>query len=242
MPMGRLELVARGRQSAGRGRGRGRSTTRRNRYANRRRNQITFVRQPFPKRMLRKLVYETSINLNAGIGTIANHAFNMISVYDPDLTGIGHQPYGWDQLIPNYDHAVVISTKAICTAVPSTDTNNGSICVWGICLRDTSGTLGTNPDTILEAPYCRYSVIGFSNGYYQRKLSIAQSTKKFMGVKDVLDNSQLQNTSSSGPSDGYVLEVFQFGANSTVDPDEITVRVRLEFNVMFIEPKPLLGS
>lgn len=239
--MGRISRVTAGTRQSGRGRRRPRRGGNK-RYGGSyaRKSQISFLRSPFPKRMLRKLVYETSVNLNAGIGTIANHAFNMISCYDPDLTGVGHQPYGWDQLIVNYDHAYVLSTKAYCTALPNND--NSAFCTWGITLRDTSGTLGSDPQTILETPYTQYSSIGYGQGGYNRTLTVKQGTKKYMGIKDVLDNSQLANTVLAGPTDGYVLEIFQFGINSTIDPGAITVRVRLEFNVMFTEPKPLTGS
>jgi hypothetical protein len=59
---------------------------------------------PFPPVMYKKLQYSSNNTLSsyttAGI-TGSAQIFNLNSLFDPDATGVGHQPYGFDQLCTN---------------------------------------------------------------------------------------------------------------------------------------------
>lgn len=61
--------------------------------------------QPFPQRYICKMKYaQDMITPASGL-----YSFNLNSVFDPDQTGIGHQPYGMDQLTPLYHRYRVIA-------------------------------------------------------------------------------------------------------------------------------------
>lgn len=50
-----------------------------------------------PDRMLLKMPYYTDVAIKSTTSSYATWAFNLNSIYDPDRSGIGHQPLGYDQ-------------------------------------------------------------------------------------------------------------------------------------------------
>lgn len=61
--------------------------------------------QPFANRYICKQKYATTI-LTDGNG---RYIFNLNSMFDPDRTGVGHQPYGYDTLANLYNRYRVIA-------------------------------------------------------------------------------------------------------------------------------------
>lgn len=61
---------------------------------------------PIPQRYITKLKYVTTVTTSLVNGT---NAFRLNSLFDPDQTGLGHQPYGYDQLAQLYNRYRVIS-------------------------------------------------------------------------------------------------------------------------------------
>ena len=102
-----------------------------------------FYHDPFPALMRCRLRYSTNLSLNATSGVIAYNLFRCNSIFDPDYTGVGHQPYGHDTYQQIYNHyrveSAVISVSH-CTGV------NG---VLGISLTDDT-TVETDYDTVKE--------------------------------------------------------------------------------------------
>lgn len=50
-----------------------------------------------------RLNYADVVSINPGIATAAYHVFRISSLYDPDETGVGHQPKPFDQLSPLFE-------------------------------------------------------------------------------------------------------------------------------------------
>jgi len=69
---------------------------------------------PIPSRQIVKMKYSQSV---ATLVTSAyNWQFNLNSIFDPDRTGTGHQPYGHDQLAALYNRYRVIACSYVVTA------------------------------------------------------------------------------------------------------------------------------
>lgn len=64
--------------------------------------------QPYSQRYLCRLKYNQTVVVN-GTGCL-EYQFNLNSIYDPDLSGTGHQPYGFDQLATVYNRYRVYKT------------------------------------------------------------------------------------------------------------------------------------
>lgn len=58
------------------------------------------------------MLYADRFNINAGAGgAIAAYTFRLNSIYDPDFTGIGHQPMTHDQLTPLFERYCVTGCR-----------------------------------------------------------------------------------------------------------------------------------
>jgi len=73
---------------------------------------------PFARRTTRTLRYVQNIGLVVTSG-FGNHCFRTNSLFDPDRTGVGHQPMGFDQLMGLYFHYRV--RKSTIKATPLTN-------------------------------------------------------------------------------------------------------------------------
>lgn len=65
----------------------------------------------FPNTIVTKLRYADSFTKQSTLGSIAYNTFNANSIFDPDQTGVGHQPMYRDQWAAIYDQYVVIGSK-----------------------------------------------------------------------------------------------------------------------------------
>lgn len=51
--------------------------------------------------------FETGLSINpAAGGVVGSYVFQINGPYDPNVTGIGHQPLGFDQLMLMYEHYI----------------------------------------------------------------------------------------------------------------------------------------
>lgn len=98
-----------------------RKLIRRRRWA--RRPQRTLVNRalhPIPQRFITKMKYSDIFSTSGTVGRL-----NLNSIYDPDRTGIGHQPYGFDTLATLYNRYRVISCGwRIHTVAPLSSTSS----------------------------------------------------------------------------------------------------------------------
>lgn len=70
-------------------------------------------------------------------GALAIYVYTTNGLYDPNTTGIGHQPTGFDQLMALYNEYVVIGST-IKVSFTNSDETNAAIC--GISMLDYSTT------------------------------------------------------------------------------------------------------
>lgn len=68
------------------------------------------VSSGFPEVKYCKLKYCTVLNMPAGGGAFGTHHFRTNSLFDPDYTAVGHQPYGFDNWAAVYSKYEVLSS------------------------------------------------------------------------------------------------------------------------------------
>lgn len=114
-------------------------------------------KSPFPMIMHTKHEYCQNFGLgNGGAGTFGNtQTMRLNSLFDPDLTGVGHQPYGYDQMAALYNVYKVTRVQVELTFTAMT-VNTGYGCACGLMIQtpyDTSLALAANlPATVDERP------------------------------------------------------------------------------------------
>lgn len=193
-----------------------------------------FERGPLPKTLKSTMVYYSPFALNPGAaGTTAVHLFALNGIYDPDITGVGHQPRGFDQLSALYDHGVVIYAKATLFATNKSGSQSQMV---GMCVRDSTTTSTLNIDYI-ESRMTSAAVLGpLGAGTGTKEITLDCNPNEFLGRSKPLADPYLKNSNTSNPSELAYLHVFAFPHDGATDTDPIQCSIRIEYTVVFVEP------
>lgn len=200
-----------------------------------RRRQINTSALPLGQKFLFKTRYFDNVELDPTTGGIpSEYVFRLNSLYDPDYTNIGHQPMGFDQIMPMYNHYTVIGIKA--TIIWSNhDPNYNQIVVAQV--RDV-GFANTNIPEIIENGNVNWSIIApKQGGPTVKKMVLNISPSKFFGkqvTKDLIYAGDVTNN----PSEQLYLHLVG-GPMDTVDASPIHISILLEYTSMLTEPKQL---
>jgi len=127
----------------------------------------------FPDKLVTNLRYVDTVSLTGGAGVVGANTFRFNSLFDPDLSGVGHQPYYFDQMCgpagtAPYLKYRVLSAKAtvrymITTAPATTAVNIGPVVV-GLLATATNGLYGTTASALCEASGSRWTYLGDKSG------------------------------------------------------------------------------
>lgn len=196
--------------------------------------------RPQPNCHYAKLRYADSIILNSAAGTVDKHIFSANGVYDPDITGVGHQPMGFDELAARYQDYTVDSATITCrytSASASTDVGASHV---GIMLEDDTVT-STSYNTLVEQ---KRGVNGLVNVMGTRSTVLKKhfDLRKFFCDKNKTPNDKYSSSVVTMPAEQAFFILWQSGIDTVEDASGIYVDVMIEYNVKFTEPKTLAGS
>lgn len=192
------------------------------------------------KKHTARLRYSQMVTLDPTAGTIAAHIFRANSLFDPDQSGLGHQPYGFDQLMQWYDHYTVIGSKMTARPIP-VGTPNVTPGVALIHLSDTLVQPFSSVDHMLESPgNSRWVTTGANpQNPMQRAVRKGFSMRKFFNKK--LGEDDMQGTIASNPAE-HAYFILMHGDISGNDPSPYTFQVTIDYIAVFTEPKILVQS
>lgn len=191
-----------------------------------------------PDSLLMSHRYVETISLTPSVVAVKN-LFAANGLYDPNITGVGHQPLGTDQMAPFYDHYTVVGSK-ISLRTTTIGTEAGASIALGCFLSDGSTPVITY-DTVAEQGKGKY-IIAASGGEASKKLSLGFSPKRFFGVKDISADHRLKGVvDTSNPSE---LAYFCVWAQSMTGgaTSAFNVIVQIDYTVKYTERKSLAQS
>lgn len=211
----------------------------RRRRKSRRRRSTAMLKSPMPNKFVTKLRYaELGLSVNPGAGLVAEYIFRANDCYDPNASGTGHQPRGFDQLMPMFNHFTVLGSKATFRV-----TNADDAAFYNVFLTlQGEDTTQLNPIDLLERSDVTTRLLGSKSDGAQITLSRAFSTKKFFSKTNVLDDTSLRGDVGNSPSE---LAYYHFGAveaDGAGDPGAIYFTVVIDYIVCFHEPNDLASS
>lgn len=182
---------------------------------------------PVPKSIKVRMRYVQDITLDPATGGGASHIFRANGMYDPDVTGTGHQPYGFDQLMTLFNHFTVVGSK--CTArFNNTDSSNIYNVAIGVYDSATSSTASRIWN--LERPGTTYTALGLATGGSNLKtLSKTFSTRKYFNIKNPTDVSRLQGGQVSDPTEQAYFYVIAQASASGTNPGVLDVNVTVDY-------------
>jgi len=196
---------------------------------------------PMFNKLKRTLKYvDFGLSLNPGVGgTLATYTFSANGLYDPNITGVGHQPMGFDQLIPFYNHYTVIGARIKATFI---NTSATSQCFVGIMATAASSISTTNFGTLIEQGNITYTNLALSGqDASQVDLIHKVSIGKFMGRRNILSEDDFRGSAAANPTEQVYFQLVA-APHSSVDLAALVVNVEVEYITIFTEPKELASS
>lgn len=117
---------------------------------------------PFPTGMRRSHTYCEMFTLTTGTGVYGTQqAMRLNSVYDPNYTAGGHQPYGFDTMITIYDEYRVDKAHfQILFTTPGA--TNDILCAAAVNPNTSQGLTGANLNYVVETPSCTFGQLSSS--------------------------------------------------------------------------------
>jgi len=201
----------------------------------RRKMSMAICSAPVPPRMTRVLKYFDLITLNPGLGGgITGYSFRLNSVFDPDYSGAGHQPRGFDQFAALYSEYTVLSCKM--KIIPTSSSTTATPVTVGIAI-DADNTIQTNIYDYVEFGKGRYlTIAGPSQGQKDNVLTVGYSSRKYWN-QSPYNNEDQRALTSANPSNVTYGHIWAAGTEGSYDPPVIYVQVELSFIVSFTDPK-----
>lgn len=84
------------------------------------RTGMSMLWDPFPAKATCLMRYNTTVTLNCDVASIPGyHLFRCNSIFDPDQSGTGHQPYARDLYAQIYNHYMVNSATIVIAPITS---------------------------------------------------------------------------------------------------------------------------
>lgn len=196
-----------------------------------RRRKTTISRNPLPQRMPIKFMYNDTFNIDcaSGVQTVAAHMFRTNSLFDPDFTGTGHQPRGYDQIMTMYRNYTVIGFKAVVRFNYYSGPNMMVLCHFS---RDTTVKSGND---YAESSYTRSKVLTDQRDTVS--ISCAINPNKFLGVTSPVGDTRVVGTTGTDPSNVCYLHVACYSATTqATDPSEIACNIYITYTAILTLP------
>lgn len=173
--------------------------------------------------------YNEQIALNTlALGATNTYQWRCNGMYDPNITGTGHQPYYFDQLSALYDHYVVIGSR-INIKVSKSDSNTNIPVTVGLYVNDDATVVPTTRYGLMEVTSGRHKIIsGYGPGV--QRLRAGWSAKKYFGGS-ILANTELQGTGTSDPTESSVYTVW---CNSETNAQQTSVMLDVEIRYIAV--------
>jgi len=212
--------------------------------ANRKNTISTFSIGGFPKQSTVRLVYVDEVLITPSVlGGISSYFdFSANGCFDPNISGTGHQPIGFDQWMGVYNHYCVNWSKIKVRAAYTNTTNPTPPDYCGVACSPTTAqfsgqTLTRCVETTrqLDGMHGLINNLNYPNSPDRGVLTAFYSKKKMFGDKGLSD-ADLRGTSSSNPSEDAIFSVWAVGMAGTAAA-AFNAIVEIEYDVTFYENK-----
>lgn len=207
-----------------------------------RRSRFTTVNrslQPFAQRYIARLKYTDSFDIPNQLGVPSPYVFRLNSIFDPNFTGIGHQPMGHDTLQTMYNRYRVIRCK---WAIQLQARDGGN---YYLCAVPTNGTMTpTLPqwDNMVEMPRCKYvrqnsgSDPAILRGSIRLPQLVGRTTQQYMA------DDRFQAEFGSNPAEACDLNIMAFNSGNLTGQPNCLATIRLIYTVECFDSKVLPQS
>lgn len=169
---------------------------------------------PLPPKLRTVLTYcHNGVTGGGAGGTLSTHQFSLNNVFDPDVTGAGHQPMGYDQLMSLYQFCRVIKAKV--KTIFSCGTATGNSPIVGMQFTENSSYSPSAFGVILERGNVSYDIMPQQAGYANKIMVKRNWDASKWYPKTQQDDEQYACTASAGPTgEQAYINIFAVGPGS----------------------------
>lgn len=192
---------------------------------------------PLRSRVMRMNYYE-DVSVTTGASSVGTQVYSANGIYDPNITGTGHQPSGFDQMMLMYNHYTVLKSRITAT-VRNASTTYGAF----VAISARAGTSGiTVAERLVENGLITAKfVTPKPNDGFTQYLTESINLKAFSGPDDLLDDHDYRGSNAANPAEQQYYHI------SAWNPDDATqvplyVAILIEYDVVFTEPQDLVQS
>lgn len=169
--------------------------------------------------------YVESVTVVAATGSLGIYQWRTNSLFDPNFTGTGHQPYGFDQMKTYYASYLVTSSKISAECLSSATV----VCLAGVAASAESSTGITTADGYMEP------------GKGQGGLLYSSSTRGFesqWSLAAIADHDPADYSAliSASPANSDFYTVFVQDAYALAGTATLFVTVCIEYDVTWKDP------
>ena len=198
--------------------------------------------QPFPSRYICKMKYCQALN---GVGGppgngYGNYQFLANSIWDPDSTGVGHQPYGTDLLSQIYNRYRVISCSYV---IGGTVLNAGNEVnsIIGVLPGNEGATVSGGIAEFQENPRSKYITQYVGNekilkGKIYVPALVGRTKSQYMA------DDRYQAMTNASPAELAVINLYFGFLDGTLATATADLNITLEYTVEFFDTKKQLQS
>lgn len=184
----------------------------------------------FPKKVLMVHKYAELVPITSTTGSPAHYRFSCNGMYDPNITGTGHQPLYFDQMTALYDHYCVVGSRIKISIVHTAAEDVPML--MNCYVNDDTSEGNANPAFQAEYQTSKWRLIA-GKPVKPTTFNLTWSARKYFG-KNPLANTELQGTSAANPTEQSYYNI-DFVAADLASTVQTFVFVEIDFIAMWKE-------
>lgn len=187
----------------------------------------------FPATIRKRLRYADTFTLTSTAGVVTSYVLRANDLFDPDFTGTGHQPMGFDQLMLWFNHFCVIRAKLTCI-FRSTTSNTTTVCIR----QDGASAPLTVINRIVELGGCVIDDLGYlASTNDTKKLELLVDMARLQGVAPLALTADptLRGDAATSPTEVTYFHIQNWNSDGVTS--SVIVDFILEQEAYFLEPR-----
>lgn len=190
---------------------------------------------PLPEAFTNTLKYAAYDTIDPGIGVAGFHMFSCNGIYDPDVTGTGHQPMYFDDMMELYQHYTVLSSKIKVSFL-----NGAESCIIGVAVLG-AVTGSTDLTRLIEYPMSHSKPVFTAGNVVPRpvdtEITAHFNAQSFFNKtrSSMLGAGSYTGNVSANPAEQAYFCVFIGPADEATNLSETGFRVEIEYRCVFSE-------
>ena len=191
----------------------------------------------YPPKFKAMLRYSDSFLLTSTTGAVASYVFSANGLYDPNITGTGHQPAGFDQIMLSYEHYTVTRSRIVCSYVNFTGSQPQNV---SLSHKAGSTPITTSGQLLEDGLVKTDKLLGALTYGSMATLNMSANIAQFGGVPQLRDNPDYKGTIAANPVEQQYFHVQMWSVD--VVTTNCNVDCVIEYEAIFTEPRTLSQS